>query len=81
MLSCFEYANTSHRFGSFFNHIDHFPQEHFLYITSAGISAAKLVTAPAEKVETPKDAGEKKALAAVESEGEEPAPPAKEENQ
>lgn len=69
------------QFGSFFNHIDHFPQEHFLYITSAGISAAKLVTAPTEKVEASKNGSEKKALAAVESEGEEPAPPGKEENQ
>lgn len=81
MLSRFKYTNSSYRFGSFFNHIDHFPQEHFLYITSAGISAAKLVTAPTEKVEASKNGSEKKALAAVESEGEEPAPPTKEENQ
>ncbi|CAG8135910.1 unnamed protein product [Penicillium salamii] len=32
-------------FGSFFNHIDHFPAEYFLYVTSGGIPAAKLATA------------------------------------
>ncbi|KAJ5334466.1 hypothetical protein N7452_006869 [Penicillium brevicompactum] len=43
-------------FGSFFNHIDHFPAEHFLYVTSGGISAAKLATATA-----PHDPGSPKA--------------------
>lgn len=30
------------RFGLFFNHIDHFPVGHFLYVTSGGIEAAEL---------------------------------------
>ncbi|CAG7935669.1 unnamed protein product [Penicillium olsonii] len=34
-------------FGSFFNHIDHFPAEYFLYVTSGGIPAAKLTTSTA----------------------------------
>jgi tRNA pseudouridine38-40 synthase len=34
-------------FGSFFNHIDHFPAAYFLYVTSGGIPAAKLATATA----------------------------------
>ncbi|KAJ0415598.1 pseudouridine synthase [Aspergillus carlsbadensis] len=36
----FREEEESHAFASFFNHIDHFPQDEFLYITSAGISAA-----------------------------------------
>jgi tRNA pseudouridine38-40 synthase len=34
------------RFNIFFNHIDHFPMEYYLYVTSGGIEAAKLVSAP-----------------------------------
>jgi tRNA pseudouridine38-40 synthase len=34
------FANRVLSFASFFNHIDHFPQDEFLYITSAGIAAA-----------------------------------------
>jgi hypothetical protein len=37
------------RFGNFFNHIDHFQNNFFLYCTSGGIAAAKLVSAPTEK--------------------------------
>lgn len=37
------------RFGNFFNHIDHFQNNFFLYCTSGGIPAAKLVSAPTEK--------------------------------
>ncbi|KAJ6114284.1 Pseudouridine synthase I TruA [Penicillium sp. IBT 16267x] len=33
-------------FNIFFNHIDHFPMEYYLYVTSGGIEAAKLVSAP-----------------------------------
>ncbi|CEJ60993.1 Putative tRNA pseudouridine synthase 1 [Penicillium brasilianum] len=36
-------------FGNFFNHIDHYQNNFFLYCTSGGIAAAKLVTAPTEK--------------------------------
>ncbi|KAF3392469.1 tRNA pseudouridine synthase 1 [Penicillium rolfsii] len=36
-------------FGNFFNHIDHFQNNFFLYCTSGGIPAAKLVSAPTEK--------------------------------
>lgn len=85
------WCNTdfNRRFGSFFNHIDHFPQEHFLYTTAGGIAAAKLATAPTDSSEKPKaESGgkkikdEKDALAAVEgAEEEETAPPPKEGNQ
>ncbi|KAL2808821.1 pseudouridine synthase [Aspergillus granulosus] len=36
----FREEEESHAFASFFNHIDHYPQDEFLYISSAGISAA-----------------------------------------
>ncbi|CAI7648156.1 unnamed protein product [Penicillium manginii] len=75
------------QFGSFFNHIDHFPQEHFLYTTAGGIAAAKLATAPTDNSEKPKAASggkkvndQKDALAAVEGAEEETAPPPKEGN-
>ncbi|KAJ5988479.1 TRNA pseudouridine synthase [Penicillium waksmanii] len=75
------------QFGSFFNHIDHFPQEHFLYTTAGGIAAAKLATAPTDSSEKPKAAsGGKKvndqedALAAVEGAEEDTSPPPKEGN-
>lgn len=61
-----------HRFGNFFNHIDHFQNNFFLYCTSGGIPAAKLVSAPNGKG-TPKGEGDKAstdesaALAEVES--------------
>ncbi|KAJ5103009.1 TRNA pseudouridine synthase [Penicillium argentinense] len=74
-------------FGNFFNHIDHFPQEFFLYVTSGGIEAAKLVAAPTADTESPKDSSRQKVdnsqkdvLAAVESEDEGTAPDAKEGN-
>ena len=60
------------RFGNFFNHIDHFQNNFFLYCTSGGIPAAKLVTAPGSKG-TSKEEGDKAAkdqnaaLAEVES--------------
>ncbi|KAK1141501.1 tRNA pseudouridine synthase 1 [Aspergillus melleus] len=37
----FREEEESNAFSSFFNHVDHFPQEEFLYITSGGITAAK----------------------------------------
>ncbi|KAJ5486465.1 hypothetical protein N7530_000765 [Penicillium desertorum] len=42
----FREEEESAGFGSFFNHIDHFPAGYFLYVTSGGIPAAKLATAP-----------------------------------
>ncbi|EPS29229.1 hypothetical protein PDE_04178 [Penicillium oxalicum 114-2] len=63
-------------FGNFFNHIDHFQTNFFLYCTSGGIPAAKLVSAPGGSQgaakgdnKTGKDSGSA-ALAHVESEDE-----------
>ncbi|KAI2700756.1 hypothetical protein CBS147332_4965 [Penicillium roqueforti] len=42
----FREEDQSAGFGSFFNHIDHFPAGYFLYVTSGGIPATKLATAP-----------------------------------
>ncbi|KAJ5473557.1 hypothetical protein N7475_003123 [Penicillium sp. IBT 31633x] len=42
----FREEEQSAGFGSFFNHIDHFPAGYFLYVTSGGIPAAKLASAP-----------------------------------
>ncbi|CAL5875124.1 uncharacterized protein PFLUO_LOCUS9428 [Penicillium psychrofluorescens] len=61
-------------FGAFFNHIDHFPQGYFLYVTSGGIPAARLAVAPsadsnssAPSTSRKKDKSQWKALAAIES--------------
>jgi len=64
------------RFSSFFNHIDHFSQEEFLYVTSGGIAAAK----PSLQSNASGDAqaegnktgriSQREALAAIESENE-----------
>lgn len=40
---------TQHRFHAFFSHVDNFKSEDFLYLTSAGMSAAKQRTAKGEK--------------------------------
>jgi tRNA pseudouridine38-40 synthase len=67
------------RFGSFFNHIDHFPGDHFLYVTSGGVEVAEIVSAPGqknvEKAAADHNAGksQKEALAEVESESEDEA--------
>lgn len=64
------------RFGSFFNHIDHFPGDYFLYVTSGGVEVAEIVSAPAEKGAPKKEANDKtgksqkEALAEVESDPE-----------
>jgi tRNA pseudouridine38-40 synthase len=55
------------RFGSFFNHIDHFPKEYYLYVTPSGIEAAKLVSAPAADSGGRDRKSEREILAAVES--------------
>jgi tRNA pseudouridine38-40 synthase len=55
------------RFGSFFNHIDHYPADYFLYVTSGGIAASKLATAPAAASGSKGNTkAQKDALAAVE---------------
>ncbi|KAJ5888726.1 hypothetical protein N7495_008767 [Penicillium taxi] len=73
----FREEEQSSAFGSFFNHIDHFQLGYFLYVTSGGIKAAQLVTAPSADPITSKSSSggkpgksQKDALAAVESEGE-----------
>ncbi|KAJ5788203.1 TRNA pseudouridine synthase [Penicillium paradoxum] len=79
----FREEEQSAGFGSFFNHIDHFPAGYFLYVTSGGIPAAKLATAAGagntkvgnKSRDAPQD--QRDALAAVEvgsdDEGEAPA--------
>jgi tRNA pseudouridine38-40 synthase len=59
----------------FFNHIDHFSQETFLYITSGGMAASKLPVPPTDAAESeqreaskPNPKSQREALAAVESE-------------
>ncbi|CAG8889729.1 unnamed protein product [Penicillium egyptiacum] len=75
----FREEEQSAGFGSFFNHIDHFPAGYFLYVTSGGIPAAKLATAPTAADPSSPKAGNKTrgapqaqraALAAVEVESE-----------
>ncbi|OQE42263.1 hypothetical protein PENCOP_c004G02231 [Penicillium coprophilum] len=77
----FREEEESAGFGSFFNHIDHFPAGYFLYVTSGGIPAAKLATAPTAAEPGNTKAGQKTrgapapqaqqdALAAVEVESE-----------
>ncbi|KAJ5447745.1 Pseudouridine synthase I TruA [Penicillium cf. griseofulvum] len=75
----FREEEQSAGFGSFFNHIDHFPAGYFLYVTSGGIPAAKLATAPTAVDPGSPKAGKKTrgapraqrdALAAVEVESE-----------
>lgn len=65
------HKTNKYRFSSFFNHIDHFSQEEFLYVTSGGIAAAKpsLQNAPGDaQAETGKTGriSQREALAAVE---------------
>ncbi|PLB47109.1 putative tRNA pseudouridine synthase, partial [Aspergillus steynii IBT 23096] len=68
----FREEEETNAFSSFFNHVDHFPQEEFLYITSGGISAAK--PRPQTSVEVSKEEdktgrkSQREALALVESE-------------
>ncbi|OJJ31009.1 hypothetical protein ASPWEDRAFT_31695 [Aspergillus wentii DTO 134E9] len=42
----FREEEETNAFSSFFNHIDNFPQEEFLFVTSGGIPAAKPTTQP-----------------------------------
>ncbi|KAJ5591631.1 uncharacterized protein N7459_002000, partial [Penicillium hispanicum] len=64
-------------FGPFFNHIDHYPMDHFLYLTSGGIEAAELHQGSAAAPQSSKTSSSKQAdksqrdvLAAVEGESE-----------
>lgn len=34
--------SVAYRFGNFFNHVDNFPDEAFLFVTSGGIEATKV---------------------------------------
>ncbi|KGO62610.1 Pseudouridine synthase I, TruA [Penicillium expansum] len=81
----FREEEQSAGFGSFFNHIDHFPAGYFLYVTSGGIPAAKLATAPTAADPSSPKAGKRTrgapraqqdALAAVEVESDEGEAPA-----
>jgi hypothetical protein len=37
-----KYLSGACRFGNFFNHVDNFPDEAFLFVTSGGIEATKV---------------------------------------
>jgi hypothetical protein len=37
-----KYLSDACRFGNFFNHVDNFPDEAFLFVTSGGIEATKV---------------------------------------
>ncbi|KAE8149452.1 pseudouridine synthase [Aspergillus avenaceus] len=68
----FREEEETNAFSSFFNHVDHFPQEEFLYVTSGGIPAARAVAQPGS-TDAEKGAGRKsqrEALAEVEEESE-----------
>ncbi|KAF9893429.1 tRNA pseudouridine synthase 1 [Aspergillus nanangensis] len=77
----FREEEESNAFASFFNHVDHFGQEDFLYLTSGGIPAAARPSVPesTEGQETSDQTGRKsqrEALAEVESECEDETNPA-----
>lgn len=57
-----------YRFYTFFNHIDSYPQESFLYVTSGGMAAARLDTPQEIRKEKVDRRAEREALAAVEGE-------------
>ncbi|KAL4923244.1 pseudouridine synthase PUS2 [Aspergillus undulatus] len=80
----FREEEQTHAFSSFFNHIDHYAQEEFLYVTSGGISAAKPITPPGERKDEnelaqPKRKSQREALAEVEQESEDERPRGEEE--
>ncbi|KAL4910196.1 hypothetical protein BDW74DRAFT_49463 [Aspergillus multicolor] len=70
----FREEEQTHAFSSFFNHIDHYAQEEFLYITSGGIAAAKPASAAGQNADAEPNATKRKsareALAEVEQESE-----------
>lgn len=70
-ISCWFFSLTSlHSFGVFFNHIDHYPANTFLYLTSGGMAASQVKGAPAT---TGKAKASEETLAGIESEPEEDA--------
>ncbi|KAL4957425.1 pseudouridine synthase [Aspergillus filifer] len=79
----FREEEETHAFSSFFNHIDHYMQEEFLYITSGGVSAAKPATGPGELTADESIAERRKSqrqvLAEVEQESEDERPRGEEE--
>ncbi|KAL4968629.1 pseudouridine synthase PUS2 [Aspergillus stella-maris] len=79
----FREEEETHAFSSFFNHIDHYMQEEFLYITSGGVSAAKPATGPGELTAEESIADRRKSqrqvLAEVEQESEDERPRGEEE--
>ncbi|KAE8138289.1 pseudouridine synthase [Aspergillus pseudotamarii] len=68
----FREEEETNAFASFFNHIDHFPQEEFLYVTSGGIPAAKPTTQPSAATEDAQKGrkSQREALAEIEAESE-----------
>ncbi|KAL5003430.1 pseudouridine synthase [Aspergillus recurvatus] len=73
----FREEEQTHAFSSFFNHIDHYAQEEFLYVTSGGIAAAKPALGPGESADPKSDEttqqkrkSQREALAEVELESE-----------
>ncbi|RHZ72068.1 hypothetical protein CDV55_108272 [Aspergillus turcosus] len=71
----FREEEQANAFSVFFNHIDHFSQETFLYITSGGMAASKPPMPPTDATESeqreaskPNPKSQREALAAVESE-------------
>ncbi|KAE8407658.1 pseudouridine synthase [Aspergillus pseudonomiae] len=68
----FREEEETNAFASFFNHIDHFPQEEFLYVTSGGIPAAKPATQPSAATQDAQKGrkSQKEALAEIEEESE-----------
>ncbi|GKZ24188.1 tRNA pseudouridine synthase 1 [Aspergillus brasiliensis] len=60
----FREEEETHAFSAFFGHLDHYSQEEFLYVTSGGIPAARLVSVPANGTEDKKS--QREALAEVE---------------
>ncbi|KAB8215512.1 pseudouridine synthase [Aspergillus novoparasiticus] len=68
----FREEEETNAFASFFNHIDHFPQEEFLYVTSGGIPAAKPATQPSAATEDAQKGrkSQREALAEIEAESE-----------
>ncbi|KKK17781.1 hypothetical protein AOCH_004105 [Aspergillus ochraceoroseus] len=68
----FREEEQTHAFSAFFNHIDHYPQEEFLYVTSGGLASAKSIAVPGED-QSKSQSGQKsqsEALAQVEMESE-----------
>ncbi|KAJ9314142.1 hypothetical protein DTO271D3_5619 [Paecilomyces variotii] len=71
----FREEEEKNSFGAFFNHIDHFPEDNFLYVTSGGLAAAKPADQPkgdnsADSKEQKRGKSARQALADVEGESE-----------